>query len=94
MIRAALPITSMITIKLEARISDLYKRLRGKNKNEQGGEWLFSTNYHDKFKFVKKLCKKFEKIPADIAIDSSKPGIEDVYKTALENLNMYTISQF
>lgn len=93
-LRVALPIICMVTIKLEAQKNVLYSRLRKKKKKERGGEWLFSASYVDKFEFVKKLFKNFKTIPAEIKIDSSKLAIEDVYKTALEKLKMYTTSKF
>ena len=66
-----------------------YARIRNKRKNEQGGKWLFSDNYQDKFEFVRKLFKQFKMIPAEIEIDSSKYRAEEVYKTAVQKLRSY-----
>ncbi len=93
-LRTALPVTGIVTIKLESKKSILYSRIRKKKKKEQGGKWLFSAHYNDKFEFVKKMYKEFQKIPALIKVDSGDLGINDVYKTALDKLKMYTTPQF
>jgi len=88
-LRTALPPDRMIAIKLESPKNVLYARIRNKRKNEQGGKWLFSDNYQDKFEFVRKLFKQFKMIPAEIEIDSSKYRAEEVYKTAVQKLRSY-----
>jgi hypothetical protein len=47
---------------------------------------LFSTDYRDKYEFVRKLFKEFKKIPTEIRIDTSKLKAYDVYKIALRKL--------
>ncbi|MEW6455213.1 MAG: AAA family ATPase [Acidobacteriota bacterium] len=90
-LKAAFPFSQIVKIKLEARKSVLYTRLRKKKKNEQGGKWLFSTEYRDKFEFVKKLFKEFEKIHADIKINTNELKPAEVYKIALEELKKLMI---
>jgi hypothetical protein len=93
-LKAALPMSRMVTVKLEAQRRILYERLRKKKKNEQGGDWLFSSYYRDKYEFVRKLFKEFKRIPAEVKINTSKLGIEGVYEIALEELAIYTIREF
>ena len=88
-LRAAFPLSRRVTIKLEAPRTILYMRIKRKRKDEQGGDWLFGGDYRDKYEFVKKMFKEFEKIPAEIRIDTRKLKPEDVYKTVLEKLKIY-----
>lgn len=90
-LKTALPMSKLITIKLEAQRKVLYTRIKRKKKDKQGGDWLFNSTYRDKFEFVRKLFKEFEKIPAEIKIDTSKLRQDEVYKTTLEEFKMYTI---
>ncbi len=92
-LKVVLPMLRLVTIKLEAQRKVLYARIRKKKKNEQGGDWLFSAHYRDKYEFVRKLFKKFKKIPAEIKIDTRKFGQREVYKIALEKLKMYIIEE-
>ncbi|ODS31527.1 MAG: Cytidylate kinase [Candidatus Scalindua rubra] len=85
-LKTALPLLQTVTIKLEAQRKILYERINKKKKGKQGGEWLFSPDYADKYEFVKKLFKEFKKIPAEIRIDTSKLKAHDVYKIALRKL--------
>jgi hypothetical protein len=82
----------MITIKLESPKNVLYARIRKKRKNEQGGEWLFSEDYQDKYEFVKKLFREFKMILEEIKIDTGKFGPEEVFKTAIEKLKGFIYS--
>jgi nicotinamide riboside kinase len=85
----AFPLSQMVTIKLNARQKSLYERIGKKSKNEQGGEWLFSADYPDKYKFVGKLYEKFKKLPADIQIDTTRLTAGRVYCAALLKLEPY-----
>jgi hypothetical protein len=76
----------MGTIKLDAPKKLLYARIGKKRKKEQGGEWLFSADYPDKYKFVGKLYKKFKNLPADIRIDTTGVTPARVYRAALLRL--------
>lgn len=90
-IRAALPIGQVITVKLEAPRQVLYGRIGKKRKQEQGGEWLFSANYPNKYEFVKKLYKEFKKLPAEIRIDTTRLSPEKVYEAAMNKLKQQMI---
>jgi len=86
-LKTALPFAQMVTIKLEASKRVLYKRIGKKSKGEQGGGWSFSVEYPDKYEFVKKLYKEFERIPAEIRIDTTKLRANKVYETTIKELN-------
>lgn len=88
----AFPFSQMITIKLDAQRKILYARIGKKRKGEQGGEWLFSADYPDKYEFVKRLYREFKKLPADIRIDTTKLTPGKVYRTALIKLEVYKTS--
>jgi len=85
----ALPRGRIITIKLEAQRNVLYARIGKKRRSEQGGKWLFGTDYCDKREFVRKLFKDFKKLPAEVRIDTSKLKPQEVYKIVLKKLEMY-----
>ena len=85
-LRDALPILGIITIKLEAKRKILYERVGKKKKGGQGGEWLFSADYKDKYEFVRKMFKPFKAVPADIKIDTSDMRPPEVYKHVLKKL--------
>ena len=84
---AALPTYGIVTIKLEAKRKTLYERVGKKRKKDQGGEWLYSTDYRDKREFVRKLFKEFKGLPANIRIDTSVMRPPEVYRLALKKLN-------
>lgn len=60
-----------------------------KRKSEQGGEWLFSADFRDKFEFARKMFKKLKDIPSDIMIDTSHKGEQDVFRKAVSMLKLY-----
>lgn len=95
-LRTALPFAQIVTIKLEAPKKVLYKRIERKRKEDRGGEWSFSIEYPNKYEFVKKLYKEFERLPAEIRIDTTKLGINKVYQATIKELNtlMILYSQF
>ena len=88
-LRVAFPFSQIVTIKLDAPKKLLYARIRKKRKKEQGGEWLFSADYPDKYKFVGKFYREFKKLPADIRINTAKLTVERVYHAALLKLELY-----
>jgi len=88
-LRAALPLFRRVMVKLEAPRTVLYRRIKKKRKNEQGGEWLFEDSYRDKHDFVKKMFKEFEKIPAGIRMDTSKLRPGEVFKITLKKLRIF-----
>lgn len=87
-LRAALPIYGVITIKLEAKRKILYERVGKKRKNHQGGEWLYSVAYRDKYEFIRKFFKAFKTVRADIRIDTSVMRPPEVYRHALKKLKL------
>jgi thymidylate kinase len=86
-LRTALPFEQVFTIKLEASRKTLMKRIREKKKKEQGGKWLYSAKYRDKYEFVRKLFKKFRRIPANCYIDTSRLTKIAVYKQVLKEID-------
>ncbi|MCF6158379.1 MAG: hypothetical protein E3K32_07370 [wastewater metagenome] len=88
-LKAAVPIPQRVTIKLEAQRKVLYERIERKKKDEQGGNWLFSKDYHNKYEFVRKLFRHFKIIPADIRIDTTKLKQKEVYILALEKIKIF-----
>lgn len=87
-LKAVLPGYKIITIKLEAKRKILYERVEKKRKRDQGGEWLYSVAYRNKHEFVRKFFKGFKTVPADIKIDTSAMKPPEVYKAALEKLEL------
>jgi hypothetical protein len=85
-LRTALPFGQMFTIRLEASRKTLYRRISFKKKIEQGGDWLFSSEFKDKYKFVRKLYKYFNYIPADIVINTGRLTKVEVCRKALKAL--------
>jgi deoxyadenosine/deoxycytidine kinase len=86
-LRAALPFKNMLTIKLEASRKVLFRRIRKKNKKDQGGQWFYGAVYRDKYEFVRKLFKYFRKIPADYCINTDKLTKTEVFQRTLKKLN-------
>src|SRR3989337_3063941 len=93
-LKSALPIFGRVIIKLETQRRVLYARIAKKKKVEQGGEWLFSKDYPDKYEFVRKLFKAFKLIPAEITINTSNLDKDAVYKIALEKIKIHTQFHF
>ena len=87
---AAIPFDRIVKIKLHAKKSVLYARVRKKPKNEQGNDgWLFGDSYKDKHEFIKKLYGEFKKVPATIIIDTGKLTAREVYQAAVKKLSFY-----
>ncbi|MFH1287101.1 MAG: hypothetical protein ABII25_00190 [bacterium] len=91
-LRAAFPFGTVATIKLEAKKSILYGRIKKKKKSEQGGEWLFSTAYKNKQEFVKKLFGEFKRVPADIKINTDNLTKWEIYRIAVSELKKWGFS--
>jgi len=85
-LEAALPFENMFTIKLEASRKTLFRRIGKKKKKDQGGQWLYSISYRDKHEFVRKLFKRFRKIPSDCYIDTNQLTITAVYRQAFKEI--------
>ncbi len=90
----ALPFSQMLTIKLEASRKVLDLRIGEKRKRERGGQWLFSSDYPNKYTFVQKLYKEFKKLPSDIRIDTTNLSQEEVYQSILKKLEIYMRTPF
>ena len=86
-LRVTLPFENMFTIKLEASRTTLFRRIGKKKKKDQGGRWLYSANYRDKYEFVRKLLKRFRKIPADCYIDTNRLTSAAVYRQVLKEMD-------
>jgi thymidylate kinase len=89
-LKVALPFENMFTIKLEASRKTLYRRIDKKKKKERGGRWLYSANYRDKYEFVRKLFKRFRKIPADCYIDTNRLIRVAVYRQAVKEIDDFS----
>ena len=86
----AFPFSRIVRIKLCAKKSVLYARVRKKPKNEQGNDdWVFGDSYKNKHEFIKKLYGDFKKVPATIMIDTDKLTAREVYKTVVKELLFY-----
>ena len=81
-LRNAFPFSRIVTIKLTAQRKVLYERLGKKKKSEQGGDWLFSDKYRDKYEFVRKMFKHFKDVPSEIEIDTTKLTPQEVFEKA------------
>lgn len=88
-LKTALPLSQMITIKLEASRKTLHKRIRLKEKSEQGREWFFSKHLPDKFVFVNRFYKKFGHISTDYCIHTDRRTKFEVFQLALKEINNY-----
>ncbi len=86
-LRSALPFEAIFTIKLEASRKTLFRRIGKKNRKEQGGEWLYSGAYRDKYEFVRKLFKNFGKVHADCYIDTNQLSEINVFRKAFGKIN-------
>ncbi len=87
-LQTALPLGQMMTVKLRASRKTLYKRIRQKKGKEQGGRWLYSAQYRDKYEFVRKLFTYFKAIPADCYINTDSRDKAEVYQIALKEINL------
>jgi len=86
-LKVALPFENIFTIKLEASRKTLFRRIGKKKKKYQGGQWLYSAKYKDKYEFVRKLSKRFCKISADCYIDTNRLTKAAVYRQALKKID-------
>jgi len=74
---------------LTAQRKVLYERIKKKKKTEQGGDWLFSGKYRDKYEFTRKMFKYFKEIPAEIVIDATTRSAKDVFKKSVYDLKCW-----
>lgn len=84
---AAFPFGRVFTIKLEASQKALFRRIGKKKSKDRGGQWLYSTEYRDKYEFVRKLFKRFSKIPADYCIDTNRLNKTAVRQRAYKEIS-------
>ncbi len=78
----------MVTIKLTGKKKVLYERIK-KKRFATVQRWLFSDSYSNKVEFVKKLYKEFQRLPAEIKIETSQRNPQEVYRIALSELKGY-----
>jgi hypothetical protein len=88
-LKVALAFPQRVIVKLDAQRKVLYGRIGKKRRREQGGEWTFSSDYPDKFEFVRKLYKEFKKVPSDITIDTTRLEPQKVFQIALKKIENY-----
>jgi len=88
-LRDAFPFGKIVAVKLMAQRKVLYERIGKKKRGEQGGEWLFSAHYPDKYEFTRKMFKYFKKIPADIVIDTTTSSAQEVFTKAVSELRVW-----
>ena len=86
-LKSALPFGQIITIKLETSHETLFRRIGKKKKKDRGGQWLYSAVYRDKYEFVRKLFKRFRKIPADCYIHADRLSKAEVFQRALKEID-------
>lgn len=86
-LRKTLHIERLFTIKLEASRKTLIHRIKKKKKKERGGRWLYSAMYKNKYEFVRKLFKQFQKIPADCHINTNRLTKASVYQRVLKEID-------
>jgi len=84
----ALPLDRMIVIKLEASRKVLMKRIGQKKKSEQGGKWLYSGHFKNKYDFVNKLYPAFKKIVARFAVKTDRMTKKEVFNAVLKRIDM------
>lgn len=85
-LKTALPFGQIFTVKLEASRKILKQRIRRK-KRDQGGQWLYGAEYRNKYEFVRKLFKRFCKVPADCYIDTNRLTEVAVFRKAFKEIN-------
>lgn len=86
-LKAALPFDQIFTIKLEATRKTLLRRIREKKKKDQGGQWLYSAKYKDKYAFVRKFFKTFCKITANCYINTNRLTKVAVYRLVFQEID-------
>ena len=85
----ALPFDRMIVIKLEASRKILMQRICQKKKSEQGGKWLYSVHFKNKYEFVKKLYFSFKNIQAHFAVKTDGMTKKEVFDAVLKRIDSY-----
>jgi hypothetical protein len=88
-LRDTFPTGRIVTIKLTGQRKVLYERIGKKKKSDQGGEWLFSDDYKDKYEFTRKMFKCFKEIPAEIVIDTTNVSAQDIFREAVSDLKIW-----
>ena len=83
-----MPFDRMIVVKLEASHKVLMQRIGQKKKSEQGGKWLYSGHFKNKYDFVNKLYPVFKKIVARFAVKTDRMTKKEVFDAVLNRINM------
>ncbi len=86
-LRTALPFEQIFTIKLDASRRTLVARIRKKKKRNREGRWFYGAEYRNKYEFVRKLFKRFRKIPADCHINTDRLTAVVVFQRALKEID-------
>ena len=86
-LKVALPFDQIFTVKLNASHKTLVSRIRKKKIKDRGGQWLYSTVYKNKYEFVRKLFKRFRKVPANCYINTDRLTEAEVYQKALKEIS-------
>ncbi len=86
-LKAALPFENMFTIKLEASQKTLFRRIGKKKKKDQGGQWFYSASDRDEYEVIRKLFKRFCKVPADCYIDTNRLTEAKVFREVFKEIN-------
>lgn len=86
-LKTALPFGQIFTVKLGASRKILEQRIRRKKKRDQGGQWLYGAEYRNKYEFVRKLFKRFCKVPADCYIDTNRLTEAKVFRKVFKEIN-------
>jgi hypothetical protein len=85
-LHAAFPFSKIMTIKLNCQRRVLFSRIGRKKGHDRGADWLFSSQYGDKYEFVKKMFRHFKNLPADISIDTTRLNSRKVYGIILNKI--------
>jgi hypothetical protein len=84
----ALPFDRIIIVKLEASRKVLMQRIGLKKKSEQGGKWLYSGHFKNKYDFVNKLYPAFKEVVYRFAVKTDKMTKKEVFEAVLNRINM------
>ena len=84
----ALPFDRIIIVRLEASRKVLMQRIGLKKKSEQGGKWLYSGHFKNKYDFVNKLYPAFKLVVYRFAVKTDKMTKKEVFDAVLNRINM------
>jgi len=86
---AALPLDKMTVVKLEASRKTLIERIGQKKKTEQGGKWLYSSQFKDKYDFVRKMYARFKKIRSHFSIKTDRMTKQEIFSETLKKIRSF-----